>query len=308
MTNDQSESIGAALPGPAIVTSSPTGWPSGTMRGLRTNRPCSMPLTTTVPLAKNGYTDQAPLYAGASSAGIDVEEPDLAQDSSGDIARVEYAQAAAIVRLVDEISTDIEVVVDRLGGAVVQAGEHGCVEIRHVPDPRSRRVPEGELVALVVYQEEPLVPGEPSLVRVRAASVAGPRQLNLFERVRGVDHRQRVFVGVETDLAVAIDRVGSRVDHALRFVCVAVEAEAPGCPRGRGRADVDDVQTAFTRACADSICEAQCGCSSQACASTRNPRSGQSLRRSPEETSRSRSCVRSKTCMPWLAASLTMNA
>ena len=71
-----------------------------------------MSLTATEPLAKNGNTDQAPLYAGSSSDGIDVEEPDLAQDALSNLARVEQAQTAAVVRLVDKMPANVEVVVD----------------------------------------------------------------------------------------------------------------------------------------------------------------------------------------------------
>ena len=136
------------------------------------------------------------------------KNPTSRSTSLRDLARVEHAQAAAIVRLVDEVSTDIEVVIDRRGRAVVAAREHRRVEVRHVPDPRSGRMLEGELVAFVVDQEEALILGEPSLVRVRAASVAGPRELDLLELVGGVDDRQRVFVRVEADFTIAIDVSG----------------------------------------------------------------------------------------------------
>src|SRR5687768_7352060 len=98
---------------------------------------------------------------------------------------------------------------------------------------------ERSLVPLVVDQEEPLILGEPPLVRVRAASVAGPRKLNLFDLVGCVYDGQSVFIGVETDLAMAVDRIRPVVDDALRFVCVAVKTETPGGPRRRGRAHVD---------------------------------------------------------------------
>ena len=168
---------------------------------------------------------------------------------------VEHAQSAAVVRLVDEIPADIEVVIDRRRRAVVVGREHGSVEIRHVPDPRSGRMPERLLVAFVVDQEEPLILGEPSLVRVRAAAVSGPRQLDLFELVGGIDDRQRVFVGVEADLPIAIQRVRTVVDDALRFVRVAVEAEAAGRTRRDGCADIDDVQPALTRSRAGGVRE-----------------------------------------------------
>src|ERR687891_367692 len=52
-------------------------------------------------------------------------------------------------------------------------------------------------------------------------------QYSLFELVRRVYDGQSVFVGVETDFTVAIDRIRPLVDDALRFVRVTVKTEAP---------------------------------------------------------------------------------
>src|SRR5262245_60628602 len=60
---------GDEVPGPANVTEKSDAGARGVMRGLKTNNPCSIPFTTTDPLAKNGYDVHAPLKAGASSAG-----------------------------------------------------------------------------------------------------------------------------------------------------------------------------------------------------------------------------------------------
>ena len=133
------------------------------------------------------------------------------------------------------------------------ARDHRRVEVRHVPDPRTGRMLERSLVALVVDQEKSLILGEPSLVRVRTASIPRARQLNLFELVCNVHDRQRIFVGVEADFTVLIEGIGPAVKDTLRVVGVAVEAEAPGSSRRCGRADVDRVQAAFARARTDRI-------------------------------------------------------
>src|SRR5918994_2651416 len=185
----------------------------------------------------------------------EIKEPNLAQYSLSDLACVEHPQTTAVVRFVYEMPANIEVVIDRRSRAVIDACDDRRVQVRHIPDPCARRMLERRLVAFVVDQKEPLILGKPPLVGVRAASIARSRKLALFELVRCIYDSQSVFVGVETDFTVAIDRIRPLVDDALRFVRVAVKTEAPSRPRRRGRAHVNRVQTAFTGSCAGGIRE-----------------------------------------------------
>ena len=69
---------------------------------------------------------------------INVEKSNLAQQPLNDLARVEHSQATPVVRLVDEISADVEVVIDRRGRAIVVSRKDRGIEIGYVPDPGSR--------------------------------------------------------------------------------------------------------------------------------------------------------------------------
>ena len=185
--------------------------------------------------------------------GMDIEEGRLLEQRPGIVlvnrGDVYDAQPGAVVSLVRKAFDDVLVVVDGPLRALVNAAEHGVLEVLDVDDVRRGvLVLSGArlllLVELVVEEEVLVVGRQPALVRVRGTVVRGPRQLPRHRAPIDVHDRQRVLVVIEADLAPLVRLLGAAVDDALRVVDVAVLADAAGILRALGVRDVDHPEAA----------------------------------------------------------------
>ena len=107
------------------------------------------------------------------ACGVDIERSDFTQICCGEVLDLENAQACLIVRLIDEVSDDVHVVVDGGKRRFVRSHDHWEVEIHEVPHIGSGIVARLLFVEFVIHQEVALVGCEPSLVAVANASVGG---------------------------------------------------------------------------------------------------------------------------------------